>query len=129
MAPASPAVGEPAQNDNAPDSSLMATDVADEDIGITDEDAPQIVLGLHGPLQDETAEPSPSGPRTVGMSINHLLTSNVLESGPITPLATPPPSPGLSSDGPDGASGESKHFGHHRSHSRPIWPELFGSDG
>ena len=66
--------------------------------------------------------------RTGGISINHLLSSNAADIGPITPLATPPPSPGSSKDTDRSMDDATKHSVHQRPPSRVIWPELFGSD-
>ncbi|KAJ3535729.1 hypothetical protein NM688_g6936 [Phlebia brevispora] len=66
-----------------------------------------------------------------GLRIDHLLSSNAADIGPITPLATPPPSPSQLKEELGGANASmedsSRGSSHHRSHSR-IWPELFGSD-
>ncbi|KAF7795682.1 hypothetical protein EIP86_006847 [Pleurotus ostreatoroseus] len=58
----------------------------------------------------------------------HLTPSNAVDNGPITPLATPPPSPSVAKDaGADSFLDCYRSSNHQRSHSR-IWPELFGSD-
>ncbi|PSS32050.1 hypothetical protein PHLCEN_2v2195 [Hermanssonia centrifuga] len=78
-----------------------------------------------------TPEPYTAPSRTGMLSIDNLISSND-SVGPITPLATPPPTPGGSKDKVLAVIGERTPQVSHRRWSTgqkdSWWPELFGSD-